>query len=535
MVFRLFGPVAALWVIPVMGSLSLLALYLVVRDWVTSGWGLLAAALMAVNPFANFHALGADSHTAVCFFLMWGLFGLISWERTRSVSWALLCGFCLGMIPTIRYAEAVFFFAFAYYVWRSWRPIDGFCSMAAGVIGAAVPIVALAVRNHEAFGAFWRTGYSISGEQTGFGIGYLIGYFFPYLVLLLTLGAGAVFLVGARGIVVLCQRPDTRLRGQLLAALVLPITLLYMSYYHRPSHNSTRFLLPTFFIYTIAAVQFLKIRTENEPARGKKETGILLGLTILWGLPLSLYELQALERDNAMLASVSRALQRYVEPGSILIAHSGLQQHLDFVGGWRLAPEEALEGRTGPRRPGGPHGSHGGAPPSAEGPSPAETSRLFRQQVARWAGDQHRVFWMTTQSHLREMSNRFGTDDQWVTVAEIVVPGKRGRPRDEPAGAPQGPGPRGPGRGWFGWVGPPPPPPEQDRRPESPREFRREGRGRPGGPPRLEVPADGKFLLVELIVRKTPLVFVFGPSRSPPSGPASSARGSPSTLSHNGE
>ena len=29
---------------------------------------------------------------------------------------------------------------------------------------------------------------------------------------------------------------------------------------------------------------------------------------------------------------------------------------------------------------------------------------------------------------LKEMSNRFGTDDQWVTVAEIVVPGKRNRP-----------------------------------------------------------------------------------------------------------
>ena len=170
MVFRLFGPEAALWVIPVMGSLSLLALYLVVREWVASGWGLLAAALMAVNPFANFHALGADSHTAVCFFLMWGLFGLISWERTRSVSWALLCGFCLGMFPTIRYAEAVFFFAFAYYCggaggrstvfarWQraSWR---GRADRRPG--GG----------NHEAFGAFWRTGYSISGEQTGFGIG----------------------------------------------------------------------------------------------------------------------------------------------------------------------------------------------------------------------------------------------------------------------------------------------------------------------------------------------------------------------------
>ena len=85
-VYGLVGPGAALWVIPVMGSLSLLALYLVVSAWVGTGWGMMAAVLMALNPFANFHALGADSHTAVCFFLVWGLFSLIAWEQTRSPS-----------------------------------------------------------------------------------------------------------------------------------------------------------------------------------------------------------------------------------------------------------------------------------------------------------------------------------------------------------------------------------------------------------------------------------------------------------------
>ena len=30
---------------------------------------------MAVNPFANQHALCADLHTAVCFFLIWVLWG----------------------------------------------------------------------------------------------------------------------------------------------------------------------------------------------------------------------------------------------------------------------------------------------------------------------------------------------------------------------------------------------------------------------------------------------------------------------------
>ncbi len=154
LVYRPLGPWASLWVIPLMGTLSLLALFLVVRDWLGPGWGLVAAALMAVNPFANAHALGADSHTAVCFFLMWGLLGYLRWEHMRSAWWAALAGFCLGMIPTIRYAEALFPVAVAVFVARGWRREDGNPALAAGVVCGALPMLALALRNQSAFGAF---------------------------------------------------------------------------------------------------------------------------------------------------------------------------------------------------------------------------------------------------------------------------------------------------------------------------------------------------------------------------------------------
>ena len=92
LVFRPLGWYPTLWVLPAMGSLALLGLYLVAREWVGPGWALLAAGLMAVNPFANRHALGTDSHTAVCFFLIWALYGLIRWERSRSPTWAAIVG-----------------------------------------------------------------------------------------------------------------------------------------------------------------------------------------------------------------------------------------------------------------------------------------------------------------------------------------------------------------------------------------------------------------------------------------------------------
>ena len=184
-----------------------------------------------------------------------------------------------------------------------------------------------------------RTGYSISGEQTGFGPGYFLRYFLQYLFLTATIGAFAVFFVGMRGMFVLCRHPDanTRRRGQLLVALTLPITLLYMSYYWHPDHHSMRFLLPTFFLYAVAAVYLLQIRSATDPTRGRKQTRLLLALTFVWGVPLTVLELRHLKQDNVVLARVERQLRRYVEPGSILIAQSGLQQHLDFVGGWKLA------------------------------------------------------------------------------------------------------------------------------------------------------------------------------------------------------
>ncbi|MCK4256434.1 hypothetical protein KAX35_06075, partial [candidate division WOR-3 bacterium] len=80
-VYKIFGPKAALLVNPLMFSLSLLGLFLLCRLWVGKGWALLAVALMAVNHFANEHALFGDSHTAIIFFLIWALFFLALWAK----------------------------------------------------------------------------------------------------------------------------------------------------------------------------------------------------------------------------------------------------------------------------------------------------------------------------------------------------------------------------------------------------------------------------------------------------------------------
>ncbi len=471
-VFRPFGPLAALWVIPVLGSLSLLGLYLVVRVWVGRGWALLAGALMAVNPFANQHAMGADSHTAVGFFLIWALYAWIRWERSRAAGWMAVVGVCLGVIPSIRYAEALFLVPFAVIVVLS-PPRDGrwWRSVAAGVLCASVPLAALAIRNQTAFGAFWRTGYSVSGEQTGFGIGYFVRHAVPFLVMLLIMGVGIVFPVGVKGLIELSRRPDTRREGQLLAALIVPITLLYMAYYWHADSHSMRFLLPTFPLYTIAAVWLLKLQGETDPERARRWGRIVLGVTLAWGLPYSTFALSRLRSENRALAEVTRAIARHVPPGSIVIAQGGVQQHLDFVGDWRLAPEEGFERDARPARPVGPDRDESRPPPSAL--TPAERTGAFRREIGRWAGASRQVFWLTTEARLAAVRDRLEPGgDTFTPIAEVRVTGRPGPP----------PPPRGP-KGERGGPGP-------------------RGTERAGPPAHFEPPDDGKFLLVGWTIRE---------------------------------
>lgn len=490
-VYRTLGATASLWVIPVMGSLTLLATYLLTREWFGVGWGLLASGLMAVNPFANAHALGADSHTAVSFFLLWGLFALTRWERIRSTGWAVVAGFCLGMIPTIRYAEALFLVPCAWLVLRNWRRSDGFGSLVAGVLAACVPIACLATRNQAAFGAFWRTGYSVSGEQTGFGLGYFVRSFLPYLFLVATIGGFATSVVGARGMVELCRRPETRERGWFLVGLVVPVTLLYMAYYWGADAKSMRFLLPTFYLHAIAAVGFLKLRAEADPVRGRKLVRWLLGATLVWGIPLSLWQLRPLQRDNAQLAAITVALENQVEPGSVVIASSGLLQHLDFVGRWRLAPEEAFDRSPRPDRPVGPPGRPEVEPPRPQAqPTPLERSRAFRDQLAQWAGGTRKIYWISGLEPQRRVAERLANLDDWRVVAEVTVDPRPPRP-----GRPPGPGPEDHEPAHEGpSPGGPPPPPGARRGPG--------GGGRGGPPPRFEPPPDGKLRIVEWTIRR---------------------------------
>lgn len=469
--YSVFGPKAALLVNPVMASLTLLALFLLCRLWFGAGWGLLAAVLMAFNPITNQQALFAFAHTAVAFFLVWGLYFVSRWARDRRLWAVFLAGLFFGAIPSVRYAEVLFCFAFVIFMLlhlrsekRLWR------TLAAASSGLALPILALCIRNHFAFGAFWKTGYSLTHEQTGFGWNYFVEHAVPYLEQLLGRGSGMLFGLGVVGLAAMCASREGWKRGVLLALIAIPATLLYMAYYWSADGMSMRFLAPTLFVYAIASTSLLFELTAVRRAMALAGSVVLLAVTACWGLPQSIESLGQLERDNAALAEITQVIKDNVTRGSVVIADSHVQQQLDFLGDWKLVDETALRRR-----------------PAAEGPdllddgmvhepSPRPPSRSLARyedlrgdarleamvdDIFRWAGNGQSVYWLVREDDRTTLVERIGESDLVQTIARIELaqqatretgPAKRRAVRRR---SPPGRPPAGPGGGAFAGRRPP--------------------------------------------------------------------------------
>ncbi|MCK4395406.1 glycosyltransferase family 39 protein [candidate division WOR-3 bacterium] len=431
-IYRVFGPKVTLLVSPLMASLTLLGLFLLCRLWIGKSWALLAVALIAVNPFANEHALFGDSHIAVVFFLIWALFFLVKWSKTDSIWWAFGAGLSLGIIPTIRYPEALLTLAFGIFVLIhlkekkiSWR------SLMVGAIGAAIPLGMLCIRNQMAFGAFWKTGYALSNDPANLGWNYFISYSLSYLQMLINEGCGLMFILGIIGIVVLCARRSTWKQGILFLLLVVPLTILYMSYCWKPDSQSMRFLLPTFYIYTIAGVYLLRIITNKRYSLAWAGSAVLLLITILWGFPPSLHSLQYLKKRNAILAQVTDEIEKHVEPGSILITNEGISQHLDFIGCWRLIDASIMRiSRFKPQRVFAP----GKVIPKRkvlrnvealtkyEDLTGKELFNSFSNDVWQWAGNGRKVYLVVNEEQISEFKSRLSQYDKLETIEKIEIP-----------------------------------------------------------------------------------------------------------------
>jgi len=513
---KAFGPEATILINPVLAILSLVGMFFLARRFVPDPWSVLPSALMAATPIFTRHALACDSHMAVLFCLVWGLAFLLIWGENGRLWTMFTAGLLLGAIPTVRYPEALFALGVGVFLLFHVRSRKPFWRHAlVGLAGAAVPIVPLLIRNQLLMGAFWRTGYSLTNEQTGFAWSYFKEHVFQYIQNIHAEGVGLFFAVGALGAAAMCAMPKLRARGWLLVLTTVPITVLYMFYYWAPDRMAgatMRFVLPTFACYYIAGVWALAEIARRLPrAPAAAVVGTLLALQILWGAPTAFGNAAQLVYPKKVLARVTRTLKARLDPRDVILTDRLILQHLNFIREWKLADAGLLRERPGGRRFLRRRESAPGAPQPMQAEKnkirgkeyarlfPAHRQRRMAEDLWKWA-DGAKVYFVGTEDELADLPAPCFGKENFRIVARVSLPEpppmkRRGRFARLAGGAPMkgarapaGPNPAGPPPAAAGPLPGMAPPPALDnplarlrRAPELKRLLRRVG-GMMGGP-----------------------------------------------------
>lgn len=420
-VWRCAGPTAALLVNPILATLTVLLVFLLVRRFTGDGGGLLAATLMAVVPVANRQALHADSHTAAAFLVAAGLWLLVRFGERPSAARAFLAGLVLGALPTVRYGEGlVAVGVVAFLLLETGRRRAPRRHLAAAAAGALVPIAPLLVVHHRLFGSPFRTAYDLTNEQTAFAWDALADHALPYLTNLSVEALGPWLGLGVIGALSLLFVRGRRSLGALVLGCVLPVSVLYLSYYWgAPGDATNRFfipLVPPLLLGAFAALGKIDERlagATRQVARGLVTT-VVLAQAVLF-VRESERRLVHEEIGLARGAAVTAWLASNAEDGDVVIANRAVQGALEREGRYLQVDDRLVPG--GPRRAlvktRNPNlrflqGGTDGSSPSPhqhdkakelrrkyEGKSDAARVALVRDDLREWA-DGHEVWWLAT-------------------------------------------------------------------------------------------------------------------------------------------
>lgn len=412
LVWRFFGWEASVLVNPVLAVLTLVGVYLIVRQIASAAWGIAAIIVLAANPSFTSHALTSISHIPVACCVVWGIWFLLRWSRTHRMAYIFVAGLVLGCIPTLRYADTVMGLGvLVFLIWHIRRPRVWRHYLAAAV-GCAIPLVPLLVRNHLLLGAFWRTGYALTNEQTGFSMEYFQDNAIAYLQMLQGRGMGLLFGLGLIGSIwMICVR-QMRATGLMLLLASTTMLLVYMAYYWARGVGDgdgmgnqiggMRFLVPIIPLFAIAGMWALWQATRGAPVAARIALPlVVIGMQLLLGGSSLTDELRRSHDRKVPLALATRGLMEVTQPGDVVLTNPTLLQQLDFVRHWKLADASLMRGgapgRRLARRATSPDGSANPSPMQAEkmelraelySGSTQERQRAFALDIDEWAGEQ---------------------------------------------------------------------------------------------------------------------------------------------------
>ncbi len=356
--YRLGGPDSAFLVNPVLAALTVVGIFLLGRAMFGDLVGAFAAILLSVNPLFVYYALSAESHSGAICLAVWGMYFAWGWADRGGWLNAGLVGVLCAYAVTVRYSEALLMLPICTLVtWRTaelWRTtsaeqrrtmrrrtVSELLVMAAA---ALVTITPLLVYHYVAYGAPWRTGYALCGEDTGFNWESFRAHWALMLTRIDASGLFLVFPIGVAGMFSLIgQQPK---RGAFLTAWAVPSILLYTAYYWAPQGEGPWYLRYFLSIFPSLILGALGVLCPPDRWRPWASIGVgcFVALASAWNLQAS--ELPAtleirreqLLRDHTMVDWV----REKVPPGSVILAVDHSLRTLDYAGDYRLYSEQAF-------------------------------------------------------------------------------------------------------------------------------------------------------------------------------------------------
>lgn len=341
---KIGGEHAGLLVSLVCGWLAVLGAWLLCRSFLPGWASLLAAFAFATNPVLGSLAIHQHSHAASVALTTWG-FALLFWAQRRAVAPRLLLlgsGLALGCAVGVRYPDALLALPPLWWLIagngngppRRWPHLASWC------VGFGIPTLALAAYHQIAFGAPWRTGYSLTDEQHAFSLSSFVHHLHLYAPALVTHGVGPLLALSACGFVVVWQRSWRR--GVFYALWLVPLAALYMSYYWAIEGNTVgymRFFLPLLLPSVVLALVLARDLVALLPGGSKSRAALvamLFAVQAAWGVPGSLQEMESRYAVHERILSRTDIIRHTAAPGSVVFGTPTLLDALDFDQRYRL-------------------------------------------------------------------------------------------------------------------------------------------------------------------------------------------------------
>lgn len=454
--YRLGGDDAMYLVSPIMGAVTLLASFWLMRRWLDSVAAALAVAVLSLNPLLTFFGGYTLTHAAEVATITLGMACLWAWleaTRRRAPRWGLAAGFFLGLAITIRYTSALMAipiaiaivsrtaFAAGPWLWHPgprkppgpwlfdqlatssrwvrqglWR--DGWRPLASLALSFAFFPIALLVYNHFLFGHPLRTGYALCDEQSTFTFVHFYRHFH-----ILFRGVDQIlpifFSLALIGLLICGRMADRALR----ISWFLSIFLIYAAYYWAPPNSSYyRFVLAT--LPVLVACAFMAI--DALPIRSAARLGLMATLVAAsvgvtwtsqdWAFKGKLYSSAHRNRD------VVRIVEATLPPDAVIFTYAPLHNSLYSRRSHRVYDLSAFAPRAADEELGGAYTPRGQAlrrerRVALYAAADQESLDLDLRAIAReFLGQGRTVAFILPQDRGRSLHRRLGRGFEWNSV-----------------------------------------------------------------------------------------------------------------------